>query len=98
MPLISWNEGKNELLKKTRGVSFEEVRKILKLKHILADIPHHNQVQYPHQRIFILKLHGYVYAVPYVKTKGGIFLKTIYPNRKLNTKYRGGQNDKHKNK
>ena len=97
MPNISWNEEKNKLLKKTRGVSFEQVRQKLKSKSILADIPHFNQAQYPNQRIFILKILDYVYAVPYVKSNEGIFLKTIYPNRKLNKRYIGGKNDNNQN-
>ena len=98
MPNINWSEEKNNLLKTTRDVGFEEVRKIIKLKHVLADIPHHNQDKYPNQRIFILKIHEYVYLVPYIKVKSGIFLKTIYPNSKLNKKYTGGLNDKSESK
>ena len=45
--------------------------------------------KYPNQKVLIVKIKNYVYAVPYVinRKKGVIFLKTVYPSRVLTKKY-----------
>ena len=53
-------------------------------------IDHPNGLKYPNQKIYIIDLNGYVYLVPFVrKDTQTIFLKTIFPNRKLTSKYLG---------
>jgi hypothetical protein len=42
-------------------------------------IPH--TVQYPNQRLFVVRIRSYVYLVPFVETKQEVFLKTIIPSR-----------------
>ena len=73
---IKWNALKSERLKKTRGVSFEE---ILSSKFI-AVIQHPNR---EHQKVMVFEHKGYFWAVPFVIQGEDIFLKTIYPSRKL---------------
>lgn len=85
-----WSKTKDKLLCQSRKIGFQQAITEIKSKRIIADIPHHNQKRYPNQRIYIIKLNNYIYAVPYVQNKQEIFLKTIYPNRKLNHKYQGG--------
>lgn len=42
------------------------------------------------QKIFIVEINHYIYAVPFVVDKDyNIVLKTAYPTRKLYKKYRG---------
>ena len=72
---IKWNSLKNERLKKTRGISFEE---ILKAKQI--DVKKHSKLA--HQNLFLFWHKNYVWVVPYVEYEHGIFLKTIYQCRK----------------
>jgi len=85
---IEYSEEKNQILKETRGISFEDIKSAIEQDKVLGNIKHYNQKKYPKQRILILKIKNYIYAVPYViKNKKTIFLKTIYPNRKLNKKY-----------
>ncbi len=88
---IKFSEEKNELLKATRNVSFEDVLEALKKKELLTDIAHPNQKRLQ-QRIYVVKLKGYAYAVPYVinNKKQEIFLKTIYPSRALKKLYLEG--------
>ena len=51
---------------------------------------HPNKLKYPNQKIYIVNLNGYVYLVPFVrKNTQTIFLKTIFPSRKLTKKYLG---------
>lgn len=88
---IKFNEEKNQLLKATREISFEDVLEALKKGKLLADVAHPSQ-KHPRQRLYVVKIREYVYAVPYVSDtrKQEIFLKTIYPSRVLTKKYMKG--------
>lgn len=95
---IRFNEEKNELLKATRNVSFEDVLKAIKIGKLLANITHQSR-KYPHQKLYIVEIQGYAYTIPYITstTKKEIFLKTIYPSRVLTKIYlKGGKNEKKK--
>ncbi|MCA9329247.1 toxin [Candidatus Saccharibacteria bacterium] len=90
---ISFNEEKNQLLKATRCIGFDEIILAIKTGDLLDDIIHISQ-KYPHQRVYVVRIRAYVYAVPYVinpKTKE-VFLKTAYPSRILKHKYIQGDN------
>ena len=45
-------------------------------------LDHPNTDQYPNQRMFVVRIRGYAYLVPFVETKQGVCLKTIIPSRK----------------
>lgn len=85
---INFNEEKNQLLKITRGVCFEDIILAIKSGQLLADIEHHNR-KLINQRIYVVRMKQYIYAVPYVinQKKKEIFLKTIYPSRVLTKMY-----------
>ncbi|MGA2545330.1 MAG: toxin [Rectinemataceae bacterium] len=83
---IRWSEEKNELLKRERGVSFEDVAALIRTHQELDILPHPLRVN---QKIIVVRLHGYIHAVPFVEEAGGISLKTIYPNRNLQIQYGG---------
>lgn len=93
---IKFSEEKNELLKATRNISFEEIIDALQLKNLLADMAHPNGKR-AHQRIYVVRVGDYAYAVPYVINMelNEIFLKTIYPSRALTKLYirKGGQDE-----
>ena len=84
---VEWSDLKNEILKLTRNVCFEDVENCLLNDDILDVLPHHNPEKYPNQRIFVLRLADYVYYVLFIEDDERIFLKNIIPNRKLNAKY-----------
>ena len=94
---IRYSLEKNEILKSTRDVSFEDVILALEEGYLLDDIEHPNKEKYPNQNIFIILVvvKNYVYLVPYVEDENSIFLKTIIPSRKMkkNTIKRG-RNDR----
>ncbi|HVA97082.1 MAG TPA: hypothetical protein VND99_05500 [Candidatus Acidoferrales bacterium] len=95
---IGFNEEKNQLLKATRRVSFEDVIEALKERQLLADIAHPS-LKHSQQRLYVVKIKKYAYAVPYISNerKQEIFLKTIYPSRILTKIYlKGGTNEKKK--
>ena len=82
MKLFKWNALKSERLKRTRGVSFEEIvsSKFVGIKD------HHIHA---HQDIMLFERNGYIWLVPFVETDDVIFLKTLYPSRKYTRIYRG---------
>lgn len=84
---FDWDDEKNELLKGTRGVSFEEVVFHIQNGDVLDIIKHPNAARYPKQNVIVLNMEGYVYLVPYVKEKGTRFLKSIIPSRKATKEY-----------
>jgi hypothetical protein len=54
----------------------------------LAVLEHPNQDKYPGQKISMVQVDDYVYAVPFVEAEFEIFLKTIIPSRKATKQYR----------
>lgn len=84
---FSWNNEKNESLKRERGVSFEEVVFHIERRDLLGIMEHSNQERYPGQRIFIVNINDYAYLVPFVESEGEVFLKTIIPSRKATSIY-----------
>jgi len=84
---INWNSEKSIRLKSERGVSFEEVLAAMSHGALLEVVTHSNSEQYPNQRIFVVRVHGYAYLVPFVETDKEVFLKTIIPSRVATRKY-----------
>jgi len=80
---FEFNTNKNEILKKERSISFEEIIGSIAEKGVLLDFPHPNKDQYPNQRIFVVEFNDYTYCIPYVINEDAIFLKTIFPSRKF---------------
>ena len=93
--IVRYDYEKNELLKKDRGVSFEDVILAIEHGYLLDDIEHPNKDRYPYQEIFIIyiMIKNYVYLVPYEESEKEIFLRTIIPSRKMNKKYNKGAKD-----
>jgi uncharacterized DUF497 family protein len=87
MKYYSWNNDKNEKLKKERGVSFEDVIYYIENEKLRAILKHKNQERYPGQKIYVVEVNNYVYLLPFVETEKEIFLKTIIPSRKATKKY-----------
>ena len=75
MKELRWDLLKSERLKRTRGVSFEEI-----LRSKLIAVKQHPQRG--HQRLMLFEYRGYIWVVPCVETGGELFLKTLFPSRK----------------
>lgn len=85
---FEWNEEKNELLKRERNISFEEVQIAIQEGFLLDVHQHPNSEKYSHQKLLIVQIHDYAYIVPCVPKESDIwFLKTIIPSRKATIKY-----------
>lgn len=81
---------KNLQLIKERGISFEDVIAAINDGWLLDIIEHPNQYKYSNQRIYVININNYVYLVPFVKKdRQTVFLKTIFPSRKLTKHYLG---------
>ena len=87
MKVFQWDNEKNELLKNSRGVCFEQVVILMEREDILETIEHPNQNKYAGQKIATVMIDDYAYLVPYVQKSDEIFLKTIIPSRKATNKY-----------
>ena len=87
MKVFRWENEKNELLKDSRGVCFEQVVVLMAREDILETIEHPNQDKYSGQKIATVRIEDYVYLVPYVQKSDEIFLITIIPSRKATNKY-----------
>jgi len=87
MNIFRWDNEKNELLKNTRGVCFEQVVLLMERGEVLDTIEHQNQERYPGQKITLVMIDTYIYLVPYVEHNDEIFLKTIILSRKATNKY-----------
>jgi len=92
MKYFSWNEEKNERLKRERNVSFEEVVFHIERGDLLDIVEHPHQESYQGQRLFIVNIEGYGYLVPFTESEEEVFLKTIIPSRKATKKYLQGKN------
>jgi hypothetical protein len=83
MRTIAWSPEKNRELKSDarRRICFEDIVAAIESGGLLDDIEHPNREKYPRQRMLVVLAN--VYAVPYVSTPDGIFLKTAFPSRRL---------------
>ena len=78
---IRWNLVKSARLKRTRGVSFEEI-----VEAKLVGIREHPNRDDQHLLIFDYR--GYIWIVPFIMEEESIFLKTLYPSRKYQKLYK----------
>jgi uncharacterized DUF497 family protein len=84
---FDWDEGKNDLLRRTRDISFEEIVLAIANNRLLEVLEHPNKNKYPDQKMFVVEVRDYAYAVPFVEDEEKYFLKTIYPSREATKKY-----------
>jgi hypothetical protein len=84
MKYLNWNFEKNELLKRNRGISFEEIAILIESGHIIGveENPGHLI-----QKIYIMEIENYAFIVPFVENDKEIFLKTAFPSRKYTKRY-----------
>jgi uncharacterized DUF497 family protein len=82
-----WDDEKNAILKRMRGVSFEQVVMHIESGDVLDVMAHPNKTKYPNQQVLVVNINEYAYAVPFVEQGQERFLKTIVPSRKLTRQY-----------
>lgn len=84
MKYFNWSVEKNEVLKRTRGLSFEEIVFLIDSGKILG--VEENPAR-PDQKIYILEIDNYAVVVPFVERENEIFLKTAFPSRKYSKRF-----------
>lgn len=81
---IRWDPLKSEWLKRTRGISFEE---IVSTKFVgITEHPGRS-----HQKLMLFELDGYIWVAPYVRDGDDRFLKTAFPSRMYTKKWIRGE-------
>lgn len=84
---IRWNEEKDAILRQNpsrKNVGFAECAAAIEEGRILDNIIHPVR---QNQRIYILEIDDYAFAVPYVFDGDALFLKTIFPSRLYTAQY-----------
>ena len=85
---FTWNEEKNKLLRKERGISFERAVIAIEEGHLIDVLEHPNKEKYRHQIIMIVEIEGYAICIPTIEEEDGdFFMKTLYPSRKYTKAY-----------
>ena len=84
MKILNWSLEKNEILKATRGISFEEIAFRIEAGQIIGIEENPGR---SNQKIYILPIENQVFIVPFVENDTEIFLKTAFPSRKYTKRY-----------
>lgn len=84
MKYLNWNSEKSEILKRERGISFEEIAYLIESGLIIGIEENPGN---PNQKMYVLEIDSYAIIVPYVENDNEIFLKTAFPSRKYTKKY-----------
>lgn len=88
---IIWDKEKNERLMLERNISFEEISQMImngKYLDILENPVREGQLY------FVINIEDYIWIVPFlIDDVENIVLKTAFPSRKYNKKYKGESNE-----
>jgi uncharacterized DUF497 family protein len=83
---IAWDPEKQQKLKAERGIDLDEIRALIESENYYEIAEHQKR---PGQYLISLEYKSYVHVVP-VKLEGEkMFIKTCYPSRKANKKFKG---------
>lgn len=85
--MFDWSDEKDVMLKRERGIGFQDVVFHIEKGDTLSITDHPNPGDYPNQKIIYVRIGNYVYLVPFVESEEGWFLKTIIPSRKATKRY-----------
>ena len=86
--MFTWSEDKNGLLKRYRGIAFEDIAIKILQRDIVGIEYNHNPLRYPGQHLLLVMVRGYLYSVPYYQIGDYTWhLVTAYPDGKRMTRY-----------
>ena len=88
MKKFRWDRAKNDKLKESRGISFEEIVLLIEQGASINIMDHPNRQKYPNQQVLEVLVGDYVFLIPFVEDRDEIFLRTIIPSRKATKRYR----------
>jgi uncharacterized DUF497 family protein len=89
---FEWDEEKNRILQKERGLSFEAIVIAIENGHLIDICDHPTKT---HQQIFEIEMEGYIVRVPFVEDDRKVFLKTAFHCRKATKKHLGKKSHGH---
>jgi len=81
---FDFDKEKNEILKRERNISFDEVIYAIENGSLISV---ENNPNYENQKMYIVNINNYAYVVPFVESGDCVFLKTIYASRKYNKEF-----------
>ncbi|MCK5099117.1 MAG: toxin [Desulfobacteraceae bacterium] len=84
MKYLNWNSEKSRILKRERGITFEEIAYLIESGQIIGIEENRGR---PNQKMYILEIDDYAVIVPFVENDDEIFLKTAFPSRKYTKRY-----------
>lgn len=84
MKYLNWNSQKNDILKRERGISFEEIAYLIESEKVIGIEENPSR---PNQKMYVLEIDNYAVIVPYVENENEIFLKTAFLSRKYTKRY-----------
>ena len=84
MKYLNWDPEKNEILKRKRGITFEEIAYLIESGQIIGIEENPGR---SNQKMYILEIENYAVIVPFVEGDKEIFLKTVFPSRKYTKRY-----------
>lgn len=90
MKYLNWSSKKNEILKRERGIAFEEIAYLIESGQIIGIEENPGR---PDQKMYVLEIGNYAVLVPFVESEEEIFLKTAFPGRRYTKLYGLRMND-----
>ena len=84
--IVNWSNDKNEWLKSEGNIFFEEIIVAIVERDKLIDVIQNNG-KYSDQKVLVVEMDNYIYLCPFIENDNEIYLKTIYPSRKLTKIY-----------
>ena len=88
MKKFRWDRAKNDKLKESRGISFEEIVLLIEQGASINIMDHPNREKYLNQQVLEVLVGDYVFLIPFVEDRDAIFLTTIISSRKATKRYR----------
>ena len=86
---FEWHNKKSERIKRERGLSFDEIVEKIREGAVLDILD--NREEFEGQKLMILNIDGYIWAVPFEKRGDKLRLVTAYPSRKFTRIYLEGK-------
>ncbi len=84
MKYLNWDPEKNEIIKRERGITFEEIAYLIESGQIIGI---EENPERSNQKMYVLNIENYAVIVPFVENEKEIFLKTAFPSRKYTKRY-----------
>lgn len=83
MEYFAWDAEKNEVLRRERGVSFEEGVFHIENGDLLDVIDQPNSDKYPRQKMYVVRISDYAFLIPFMQNGDEVFLRRLFRIEKL---------------